>query len=76
MFLRAPARESRQKGGRLTASLPGSTDTPIWEGMESHPPREDMLPAIAVAEAVRDAINAPRDRAIDEIVLTPPKGVL
>jgi len=76
MFSRVLSREYRQKGVRVTSILPGSTDTPIWDGMESHPPREDMLPASAVAEAIRDAINAPRDRAIDEIVLTPPKGIL
>ena len=76
MFSRVLSKEYRQKGVRVTSILPGSTNTPIWDPMESHPPREDMMPASAVAEAVRDAINAPRDRAIDEIVLTPPKGIL
>ena len=76
MFSRVLSKEYRQRGVRVTSILPGSTDTPIWDPMETHPPREEMLPAAAVAEAVRDAINAPRDRAVDEIVLTPPKGIL
>jgi len=76
MFSRALSEGYRQKGVRVTSILPGSTDTPIWDPMESHPPREDMMPATAVAEAIRGAINAPRDRSIDEIVLTPPKGIL
>ena len=76
MFSRVLSKEYRQKGVRVTSILPGSTDTAIWDGMADHPPREEMLPASAVAEAIRDAINAPRDRSIDEVVITPPKGVL
>jgi hypothetical protein len=29
-----------------------------------------------VAEAIRMVVDSPRDRSYDEIVLTPPKGVL
>ncbi|MCH8978333.1 MAG: SDR family NAD(P)-dependent oxidoreductase [Armatimonadetes bacterium] len=76
MFSRVLCQGYRQKGVRVTSIIPGSTDTPIWDPIESHPPREDMMPASAVAEAIRDAINAPRDRAVEEIVLTPPKGIL
>ena len=76
MFSRVLSKEYRGKGVRVTSVLPGSTDTAIWDGMADYPPREEMLPASAVAETIRDAINAPRDRSIDEVVITPPKGVL
>lgn len=76
MFSKVLSKEYRQQGIRVTSILPGSTDTAIWDGMAEHPPREDMLPVSAIAETVRDVINAPRDRSIDEIVVSPPKGIL
>ena len=75
-FGRALAAEYRSKGIRITSLLPGSTDTPLWEGKEWVPPREDMLSSHAVAEMIRDLIRMPSDRTIDHLVLMPPKGVL
>ncbi|HXH60595.1 MAG TPA: SDR family NAD(P)-dependent oxidoreductase, partial [Fimbriimonadaceae bacterium] len=76
MFTRVLAKEVRSRGVRVIAVIPGATDTGIWDGMESHPPREDMLTPGAIAEVIRDAINAPRDRNLDEIAVMPPKGIL
>jgi short-subunit dehydrogenase len=70
------AQEARREGIRVTSLIVGATDTPLWEGKGFVPERADMLPAQAVAEAIRDAINLPHDRNVDEIVLMPPKGVL
>ena len=66
----------RSRGIQITALLPGATDTPLWEAGAFVPDRADMLPASAVAEAIRDILHLPDDRAIDELVLMPPKGVL
>lgn len=70
------AAEYRKQGLRVTNILPGATDTPIWEGKEFIPPREDMLSVVAVAEAIRDIVLMPEDRNVDELVLMPPKGIL
>lgn len=76
MATRNLAKEVRALGIRVTALMPGSTDTPIWDDAEWSPDRADMLTARAVAEAVVDLVKMPRDRTVDEILLMPPKGVL
>lgn len=68
--------EYRRSGLRITNLLPGATDTPIWDGGSFIPERTDMLPALAVAEAIRDLILSPSDRNVDELTLMPPKGIL
>lgn len=70
------AEEVRREGIRVSAILPGSTDTPFWDAIGGGPPRADMLPAARVAEAVRYALDAPPDASIDEIIVMPPKGIL
>jgi short-subunit dehydrogenase len=75
-FSRALSAEVRKEGIKVSAVMPGATDTPLWDAMESHPPKEDMLPSKAVAEAVVDLVNMPKDRNVDELVLMPPKGFL
>jgi short-subunit dehydrogenase len=64
----------RSQGIRVTALIPGAVDTPLWK--DQGPDKEDMLKPQAVAETIKWLIDLPRDRAVDEIVLTPPKGVL
>jgi short-subunit dehydrogenase len=75
-FSRSLARDYRPLGVRVTSLVPGAADTALWDAIEGHPDRADMLPPDAVAETIRMVIEAPRDRVFDEIVLTPPKGVL
>lgn len=74
-FSRSLNAEVRKRGVRIQCLLPGATDTPLWDGGE-HPPRDKMLTCRAVAETMRDALAAPDDRALDEIVLMPPEGIL
>jgi 3-oxoacyl-[acyl-carrier protein] reductase len=69
------AEEVRREGIRVTAVLPGSTDTPFWDTIGG-PPRADMLAPARVAEAVRYALERPPDASVDEIHLMPPKGIL
>lgn len=73
---RTLALDYRRQGIRVTSIVPGATDTPLWNAMAICPSREDMIPVAAVAETVKYVIDLPRDRTIDEIVVTPPKGVL
>jgi len=75
-FSRSLSLSYRDKGIRVTSLIPGATDTPLWDSVESGPDRGDMLSASAVAETIRMVISAPRDRSFDEVVLTPPRGIL
>lgn len=70
------ALELRRKGIRVTNVLPGATDTPIWEAVGASPPKQDMMPARAVAEEIARILAMPPDRVVDEITLMPPKGIL
>ena len=69
--------EYRRQGIRVTNVFPGATDTPIW-GSDAAvgPPREKMLRSKAVAEAIAGVIALPVDRVVEEMVITPPDGVL
>ncbi|MGH7505712.1 MAG: SDR family oxidoreductase [Longimicrobiales bacterium] len=66
--------EIRGTGVRATLVEPAATDTPLWDAIdrERHgdlPPREAMLPAAAVADAVLYALTRPAGVAVRAIVL-------
>lgn len=73
-FARSLSESYRRQGVRVTVVTAGATDTDLWGGIS--PPREDMLSAKTVAEAIAGVIGLPEDRVVEEIVVTPPKGVL
>jgi short-subunit dehydrogenase len=75
-FTRCLNRETRTRGVHSVALLPGATDTALWDRQQGCPPRDKMLPAIAVAEEIARLTDLPADRAVDEVVLLPPHGVL
>jgi NAD(P)-dependent dehydrogenase (short-subunit alcohol dehydrogenase family) len=70
------AEEVRRQGVRVTAVLPGSVDTPFWDALGGGPPREKMLRAEDVAEAVRYALEAPQTASVDEVHVMPREGIL
>jgi short-subunit dehydrogenase len=76
MFTRVIAQEYRARGIRVTALVPGSTDTSLWDTVPLKPEPRDMMRPIAVAQAIRDIVESPADRNIDEYVLMPPNGIL
>jgi NADP-dependent 3-hydroxy acid dehydrogenase YdfG len=63
-------------GVRLLALTPGATATPLWEGVEGSWERERMIPAAEVARALRWALDAGDEVAVEEIRLQPPGGNL
>jgi NAD(P)-dependent dehydrogenase (short-subunit alcohol dehydrogenase family) len=75
-FTRALREELREQGIRVLALLPGATDTEIWSQFWPDAPREKMISADTVAEAVLHAISAPANTAIEEIRIGPTAGVL
>lgn len=75
-FGKALSAEVRRRGVRVSHVHPGATDTPIWDAVGQSPPREDMIPARAVAEAILGVIETDDGAVVDDLVLTPPKGLL
>ena len=76
MFTNVMAAEVREQGVRVTAILPGATDTPLWDDMGFRSPREDMLPVERVAETVSFVLSQPRTAVVDQVQVMPPRGIL
>ena len=68
--------ELRKRGIRVLALLPGAVSTEIWNQFWPDAPKEKMLSAETVAEAVLHAVNTPAEAAIEEIRVGPTSGVL
>jgi NAD(P)-dependent dehydrogenase (short-subunit alcohol dehydrogenase family) len=75
-FTQALREELRKKGIRVLALLPGATDTEIWQQFWPDAPREKMISAESVAQAVLHAVSAPANTTIEEIRMGPTSGVL
>ncbi len=73
---RCLAAEHRRQGISFTNIYPGATDTPIWDSASGHPSRDQMIPVASVAQTIFEVLNTPRDRVLDEVVITPPDGIL
>jgi NADP-dependent 3-hydroxy acid dehydrogenase YdfG len=66
--------ELRGTGVRCTLVEPAATDTALWDpvdpdGRPDLPSRDQMLPAVAVADAVVFAITRPRDAGIPTVAV-------
>lgn len=70
------AAEVRQQNIRVTAILPGSVHTTFWDGIPEHPDFEQMLKPEHIAETVLSVCQQPFGMVIEEIVVTPPLGIL
>lgn len=66
--------ETRDKGLRVTALLPGATFTPSWEGVDL--PEERFMPASDIAQATLNIYKMTDRTVIEEIVLRPQLGDL
>ena len=75
-FTQALREDLRKRGIRVVALLPGATDTNIWGQFWADAPREKMITAETVAEAVFHAASAPANATIEEIRIGPAAGVL
>ena len=73
---RVLALELRKRGIRVTAILPGATNTRMMDefGFPIH--RDEIIQPEDVAQAVVGALLTPRQATVEEIVLTPSKGSL
>ncbi|HKW74172.1 MAG TPA: SDR family oxidoreductase [Terriglobales bacterium] len=75
-FTKALREELREKGIRVIALLPGATNTEIWQQFWPEAPREKMMKAETVAEAILHAVSAPPEASVEELMIGPTAGVL
>jgi 3-oxoacyl-[acyl-carrier protein] reductase len=75
-FTHALREDLRKRGIRVLALLPGATNTEIWSQFWPGAPKEKMISAETVAQAVLHAVSAPANTAIEEIRIGPAVGVL
>ena len=75
-FSQAVREELRPRGIRVLNVYPAATATEIWEGVEGEWPREKMLSAEEVGEAVAYALSRPNNVAVENIQLQNVSGAL
>ena len=73
-LVRVLAEEARPYDIRVTALLPGATDTPIWDDRPGFDRSKMMTPADVASFLV--AIVARPGISVNEVTLTPPAGAL
>ena len=75
-FSQSIREELRPRGIRVLNIYPAATDTEIWEPIEGDWPREKMMSATEIAEAVAYALSRPADVAVENVTLTKTSGAL
>jgi NAD(P)-dependent dehydrogenase (short-subunit alcohol dehydrogenase family) len=75
-FTEALRAELRGQGIRVTAVLPGATDTPFWDRAGGEWDRTKMMRPEQIARAVRGALEAGPECLVEEIQIAPPLGNL
>lgn len=75
-FTKVLSEEVRDKNIRVTAVAPGAIHTAFWDTIEEHPDFNLMLNPEHVAETILFVAAQPLDMVLDEIVVTPPRGIL
>ena len=64
------------KGIRVTALMPGATDTEIWKQFWPDAPRKKMIEPESVAQAVVYAVSLPENANLSELTVVPVEGAL
>lgn len=75
-FSQSIREELRPRGIRVLNIYPAATETEIWKPIEGDWPREKMMSADEIAEAVSYALSRPSDIAVENITLTKMSGSL
>jgi short-subunit dehydrogenase len=68
--------EYRSQGIAITAFIPGSTATELWDRQAWSPDQKDMIRPEDVAGAIADILLAGGTGYYDEVVFMPKKGIL
>ena len=72
---RALSTEVRRQGVRVINAFVGPVDTPIWAGMTTPLPQEEMLTADEVADAIVAAMTVSGKQVIEDLLLLPQGGL-
>ncbi|HEV3409361.1 MAG TPA: SDR family oxidoreductase [Chthoniobacterales bacterium] len=75
-FSQSVREELRPRGIRVINVYPAATATEIWNSVEGEWPREKMMPAEHIADAVVFALERPEDLAVENITLSNTSGTL
>jgi NAD(P)-dependent dehydrogenase (short-subunit alcohol dehydrogenase family) len=75
-FSQAVREEVRPRGIRVLNIYPAATSTEIWKDIEGEWPREKMLSADQIGEAVAFALSRPSEVAVENITLQNVSGAL
>jgi len=75
-FSQAVREELRPRGIRVINIYPAATSTEIWNGVEGEWPREKMMAAEDVANAVAFALVQPATVAVENVTLSSTAGTL
>jgi short-subunit dehydrogenase len=75
-FTNSIREELRDRRIKVTAVLPGPTDTPLWEGIEGVWDRKRMIKPGAVADMIVNIYKQPGDVLTEEVFIMPRGGAL
>jgi NAD(P)-dependent dehydrogenase (short-subunit alcohol dehydrogenase family) len=73
-FTNSIREELRNRSIKVTAVLPGPTDTPLWDGIEGEWDRERMMKPDAVADIIISIYKQPEDVVTEEVFIMPKGG--
>jgi NAD(P)-dependent dehydrogenase (short-subunit alcohol dehydrogenase family) len=76
MFTKVMREEVRNDGIRVSAVIPGATNTEIWETAGSDFDRSVMMSPESIGEAVLSLCRLPSQTLVEEIILRPAEGDL
>lgn len=68
--------ELMPRGIRVTALMPGATNTDMWQQIRPNADREQMIDVEQVAQAVLYAVLLPAEANLSELLLTPTVGAV
>ncbi len=75
-FTNSLREELREKGIKVTAIIPGPTDTPLWDEIQGSWDRKKMMSPSNIAKIVVNVYKQPRDTVTEEVFMMPSGGVL
>lgn len=75
-FMQSIRQELRPRGIRVINVYPGATDTGMWKNVPGRWPRDKMLSAKEIAEAIHFAVNRPARVLVEDIFLGDISGTL